>query len=133
MYIKVCGLKSPADVAVAIEAGVTPLVLFMLSRSPRHLMQAAAGAVISPAAGAVDTVLAVASTPGWRGRGFRGGDCARSPSYTTLHWRGCGARGPPFSLAWRATSLGSTTDLRVGAYGEERLFLDAPNAGSGQR
>ncbi len=134
MYIKVCGLKSPADVAVAIEAGADAIGVVHAERSPRHLTQAAAGAVISSAAGAVDTVLVVASTPVGEAVDFAE---AIGASVLQLHGRYTGEdvalAASLFPRVWRATSLGSTTDLRVGAYGEERLLLDAPNAGSGQR
>ncbi len=134
MYIKVCGLKSPADVAVAIGAGADAIGVVHAEGSPRHLDVAAAGAVISSAAGAVDTVLVVASTPVGQAVDFAE---AIGASVLQMHGRYMPA---DFTLAarlfprvWRATSLAPGVDLTVGAYGEERLLLDAPRAGSGQR
>lgn len=134
MYIKVCGLGSPEDARVAIDAGADAIGVVHAQGSPRNLEAAAAATVIEAAGQSVDTVLVVATLPV--------GDAVDlanviGVSVLQLH----GAYTPEevrlasrlFPRVWRATSLKNHPNLTVGAYGEERLLLDAPKAGSGER
>ncbi|MGO1591462.1 MAG: phosphoribosylanthranilate isomerase [Ancrocorticia sp.] len=134
MYIKVCGLKTAEDVAVARESGADAIGVVHAAGSPRNLEEPDAARVIESAGGEVDTVLVVASTPVRESVEF-----AQAIGASVLQMHG---RYTPedFMLAaqlfpriWRATSLAPGIDLTVGAYGEECLLLDAPQAGSGKR
>lgn len=134
MYVKVCGLSDVASVEVALAAGADAVGVVMHPASPRHVDEATAREVVAAAAG-LDTVLVVKHTPA--------AEAARTAvrigaSVLQLH---NAAYGPDdFAAAlevlprvWRATSLEPGTDVRVGAYGEELLLLDAPVPGAGEQ
>ncbi|MGO1637957.1 MAG: phosphoribosylanthranilate isomerase [Ancrocorticia populi] len=134
MYIKICGLKTPEDVAVAIGAGADAIGVVHAEGSPRNLDESAARNAITSAAGAVDTALVVASTPVHEAVDFA---TAIGASVLQLHGRYTPEdvllAAQLFPRVWRATALRPDTNVEVGAYGEERLLLDAPRAGSGER
>jgi phosphoribosylanthranilate isomerase len=134
VYVKVCGLTSVAMTRVAVEAGADAIGVMMHPPSPRHLEFAAAREIVAAADG-VDTVLVVAQVPAREAaqRAVRLGASALQ-----LHGEAYGPDDFAAALAvlprvWRATSVAAGTDLRVGAYGEEVLLLDAPRGGSGER
>ncbi|WP_432560629.1 phosphoribosylanthranilate isomerase [Granulicoccus sp. GXG6511] len=135
MFVKVCGLDSVANARVALESGADAVGVVMSPRSPRHLEFAAAAEIVAAVGQRAETVLVVremdaaeAATTAERlgadvlqlhGRRYAREDFARALAV--------------FPRLWRATSLTEDPDLEVGAWGEERLLLDAPQAGSGER
>ncbi|MFC0314999.1 phosphoribosylanthranilate isomerase [Gordonia phosphorivorans] len=134
MLAKVCGLTAVDDVEVAVSAGAGAIGVVMNRNSPRAVPADLARRIISAADGAVETVLVVNDMPA--------ADAARLAheigasilqlhgTYTAADFAAAGAL---FPRLWRATSLAHHPDLRVGAYGEEALLLDAPRPGSGEQ
>ncbi|WP_076261738.1 phosphoribosylanthranilate isomerase [Intrasporangium flavum] len=132
MYVKVCGLRDAAMARVAVEAGADAVGVVMSEGSPRHVTPEAAARVVEAVDGRADTVLVVREMPVEQAV-----ETARRIGADVLQLHG-GYSAAEFSTAragfarvWRATALGATTDLTVGAWGEELLLLDAPVAGSG--
>lgn len=134
MLAKVCGLTAVDDVEVAVGAGADAIGVVMNRTSPRAVDADLARRIIAAADGAVDTVLVVNDMPS--------ADAARlaqeiGASILQLHGTyteaDFAAAAAIFPRLWRATSLAHAPDLRVGAYGEEALLLDAPRPGSGEQ
>ncbi|MDI1460935.1 phosphoribosylanthranilate isomerase [Catellatospora sp. KI3] len=133
MFVKVCGVRTEADVATVVAAGADA-VGFVLTDSVRRVDPGQARlltAGVPPAVLTVGVVHGVAAAEAARlavAAGVRAlqlhGDYSRS-AFEEL-------AGLPFQLI-RATTLRADTDVRVGAYGEELLLLDSPVAGSGER
>lgn len=135
MYVKVCGLDSVANARVAVEAGAHAIGVVMSPASPRNLDFATARTIVDAVRDEVDTVLVVremdavaaadmAARLGVHVLQLHGGRYGRDGFARALE---------QFPRVWRATALADDTDLVVGAWGEERLLLDAPRAGSGER
>ncbi|RJQ80538.1 phosphoribosylanthranilate isomerase [Pseudonocardiaceae bacterium YIM PH 21723] len=131
MFVKVCGLRTAADVAVAVEAGADAIG-FVLTESPRQIDSAAVRELIKDIAGDVLTVGVV--------RGITAEDAGRladEAGVAALQLHGDYTRADFAALGGRrlirATSLKPDTDLATGAYGEELFLLDSPVAGSGER
>lgn len=133
MYVKICGVRTEADIRAAADAGAD-----------------AVGIVLGPSVRRVDAGCGrrlVASTPpGVLAVGVFGGVPVEEVAELAVAC-GVGAvqlHGPYPRAAftdllrlqvplWRATSLAERPDLRVGAYGEEVLLLDSADAGAGRR
>jgi phosphoribosylanthranilate isomerase len=135
MYVKICGLREPEHVHVAIDAGASAVGVVMNRTSSRRATDDEAAAVVAAADGRVDTVLVV-------------NDMAAAEAAATAHRLGVDvlqlhgrAYGPDdFAAAlavmprvWRATSLSADPSLVVGVLGEELLLLDSPTPGSGEQ
>jgi phosphoribosylanthranilate isomerase len=130
MFVKVCGLRTEADVAAAVSAGADAIG-FLFSRSPRRIDPATARSLVA-VAGSVLTVGVFAGVPASAVRAIAAeagvgavqlhGDY-RKDAFTEV-------ADPAWQLI-RAVPF-SAPDLRVGAYGEDMLLVDAPRAGSGQ-
>jgi phosphoribosylanthranilate isomerase len=130
VFVKICGLRTAADVTAAASSGADA-VGFLFARSPRQIDPATATSLVA-VAGAMLTVgvfkdmppadvRAIASATGI-GAVQLHGDYSKD-AFTELadpRWRLI--RAVPFSAP----------DLRVGAYGEDMLLVDAPRAGSGE-
>lgn len=133
MFVKVCGLRTSADVATAVAAGADA-VGFVLAASPRQVTAADARRL---AAGAPGSVLTVGVFAGIGAAGAA--RLAREAGVDAVQLHGRYPREAFAALAAegmrliRATPLEEGTELTVGAYGEELLLLDSPAAGSGQR
>ncbi|MFT3663329.1 MAG: phosphoribosylanthranilate isomerase [Gordonia sp. (in: high G+C Gram-positive bacteria)] len=140
MYAKVCGLTAVDDVAAAVSGGADAIGVVMNDTSPRAIDAELAARIVaaardlSRARRRIDTVLVVNDKPA-----DRAAQLAREIGADVLQLHG---RYTPddFAVAtaiaprvWRATSLAHDPDLRVGAYGEELLLLDAPRPGSGEQ
>ncbi|MCG8919271.1 phosphoribosylanthranilate isomerase [Actinokineospora sp. PR83] len=133
MFIKVCGLRTEADVATAAEAGADA-VGFVFAASPRRVDEPTARRLVAAAPPSVLTVgvfkdmppaeVAVLARATAVGAVQLHGDYPRS-AFDELLEQG-------FRLI-RATALTSATDVTTGAYGEDMLLLDSPVAGSGER
>ncbi len=138
MYVKVCGLTSVDAVEAAVEAGADAIGVVMNRSSPRALDAEAARIIVDAARKAggeqLDIVLVVNDKPA-----AEAADLAADLGFTVLQLHGrytaddFAAAAPRFDRIWRATSLAHDPPLQVGAYGEERLLLDAPRPGSGER
>lgn len=134
VYVKVCGLDTTLSARVAVEAGADAIGVVMAQGSPRDLTSEVAAVIVDAVRAEVDTVLVVKDVPVQQAV-----DAALRLGVDVLQLHGsydrtdfAGAR-ERFERVWRATSLDDDTDLRVGAWDEELLLLDAPRAGSGQR
>ncbi len=132
MYVKVCGLKDADTARVAVDAGADAVGVVMSAGSPRDVTPAVAAGVVEAVGDRADTVLVV--------RKMAVEDAVEMArrigvDVLQLHGRYTAAEfstaRATFGRIWRATSLTGSTDLTVGAWGEELLLLDAPVAGSG--
>ncbi len=133
MYVKLCGLRTESDVAVAVETGADA-VGFVLTTSPRQIDVDLAKRLVAEVP---EHVLSVAVV---RGIGAaEAGELALQAGVRALQLHGDYPReafeelaGLPVKLV-RATALGPETDVRTGAFGEELLLIDSPVAGSGEQ
>ncbi|QQQ79181.1 phosphoribosylanthranilate isomerase [Saccharothrix sp. 6-C] len=133
MYVKLCGLRTPADVAAAADAGADAVGL-VLSASVRQVDPATARRLVREAPPHVLTIGVF--------RGVAAADVRRlveesgvgaaqlHGDYPRAAFDELAAAGVPLV---RAVTLTADTDVRVGAYGEQMLLLDSPEAGSGHR
>ena len=135
MYVKICGLRDPVHAHVAVDAGASAVGVVMNRTSARRATEDEARAVIEAVAGRVDTVLVVNDMPA-----IEAASTAHRLGFDVLQLHGAAYDPADFTAAltimervWRATSLDLSPSLEVGAYGEERLLLDAPSPGSGER
>jgi phosphoribosylanthranilate isomerase len=128
--VKICGLRTADDVAVAVSSGADA-VGFVFAKSPRRIDPGTA-LELGKRAGDLLTVgvflgmpphevKAVAKAAGVRAVQLHG-DYPKD-AFTEV-------ADPAWQLI-RAVPY-SAPDLRVGAYGEDLLMVDAPKAGSGQ-
>ncbi|MEZ0073805.1 phosphoribosylanthranilate isomerase [Planotetraspora sp. GP83] len=130
MFVKICGVREPEQVAAAVEAGadavgfvltrskrqVTPLRARELAESvPSHLLTVGVFSGESP-----DAVRAAVLEAGLRAVQLHG----RHPQSDFAALKDLGL---PLIRA-----VASDADLRCGAYGESMLIVDAPKPGSGQ-
>ncbi|SEQ79232.1 phosphoribosylanthranilate isomerase [Lentzea xinjiangensis] len=133
MFVKLCGLRTESDVAVAVDAGADA-VGFVLTASPRQIDADLACALVATVPAHVLTVAVV--------RGItatEAGELALKTGVQALQLHGDYPKeafdelaGLPLRLV-RATALGPDTDVRTGAFGEELLLIDSPVAGSGEQ
>lgn len=134
MFVKVCGLDTVESARVAVEAGADAVGVVISDGSPRNLSVEAATEIVGAVRADVETVLVVSDMPA-----AQAAETALRIGVSVLQLHGrythddFDEAGRLFGRVWRATSLGESTDLHVGAWGEELLLLDAPRAGSGQR
>ena len=136
MYVKICGLRIPEHATLAAERGADAVGVVMSEPSPRHATPEQATAVIAAARAAnpaIDTVLVVREMPA-----VEAATTARRLGFDVLQLHG-GYSAADFADAaaihprvWRAASLATTSALRFGDYGEERLLVDSAVAGSGE-
>ncbi|WP_128643963.1 phosphoribosylanthranilate isomerase [Streptomyces sp. SS] len=134
VQLKVCGLGTAADVDVAVAAGADAVGLVISRTSVRGLERDRAARLAVHVPQGVLSVLVVNDTPA--------ADAARIAGelgFGALQLHGTAYQEDDFAVAagifprlWRATSLSDRPDTRVGAYGEEVLLLDSPQAGSGE-
>ncbi|WP_067522820.1 phosphoribosylanthranilate isomerase [Nocardia uniformis] len=129
-FIKICGLKTEADIDAAVEAGADAVGFVFAPGSPRTVDAATARRLLERVPADVLTVgvfrnQSVAAISQFaEGSGVRG---------VQLH----GEEGPEYFAALRAagrTLLRATAEpvRRCGEYGEDLLLLDAPDPGSGK-
>ncbi|MFC5053473.1 phosphoribosylanthranilate isomerase [Saccharothrix xinjiangensis] len=133
MYVKLCGLRTGADVAVAVEAGADA-VGFVFTESARQVDLDTARRLVREVP---PHVLAVGVFRGVGAAEVRHLAEASGIGAAQLHgdypreaFDQVGASGVRLV---RAVALKPDTDVRVGAYGEDLLLLDSPVAGSGER
>ena len=130
MFVKVCGLRTQEDVDVAVSSGADA-VGFLFATSPRQVDPTTARTLVAAAGGTltvgvfhkqpVDEVRAIAEATGIQAIQLHG-DYPKD-AFTAL-------ADPRWQLI-RAVPY-SAPDLRVGAYGDHFLLVDAPKGGSGE-
>ncbi len=130
MFVKVCGLRTSADVDVAVSSGADA-VGFLFATSPRQVDPATARSLVAVAGTTltvgvfhkqpVDEVRAIAEATGV-GAVQLHGDYPKDAFTALADPRWQLIRAVPFSAP----------DLRVGAYGDQVLLVDAPKGGSGE-
>ena len=134
MYVKICGLDNVPNALAARDAGADAIGVVMAQGSPRNRTLGEATAIVEAVRGEMDTVLVTndmsVSDAIVTARGVGVDVLQLHGHYTESDYAEATAG---FERVWRATSLSADTDLRVGAWGEELLLLDAPLAGSGHR
>lgn len=133
MYVKLCGLRTADDVAVAVDAGADALG-FVFSESPRQIDLDTARRLVRDVP---PHVLSIGVFKGVEAPEVRRLAAESGVGAVQLHGRypraafdDVSALGVPLV---RAVALTADTDVRVGAYGERMLLLDSPVAGSGRR
>ena len=131
--MKLCGLRTEADVAVAVETGADA-VGFVLTASPRQIDVHLARRLVAAVPEHVLTVAVVRGIPA-----EEAGELALRTGVRALQLHGDYPKesfdqlsDQSFTLV-RATALGPDTDVRTGAFGEELLLIDSPVAGSGEQ
>jgi phosphoribosylanthranilate isomerase len=133
MFVKVCGLRTEADVESAVSAGADA-VGFVFTESVRQVGVDVARRL---AARVPSHVLAVGVFSGVAAT--KAGRLAFAAGLSAVQLHGCYPHSAFQALARRgfrlvrATALGPDTNLIVGAYGEDMLLLDSAVAGSGKR
>jgi phosphoribosylanthranilate isomerase len=130
MFVKVCGLRTSADVDVAVSSGADA-VGFLFATSPRQVDPATARSLVAVAGSAltvgvfhrqpVEEVRAIAEATGIGAVQLHGS--YSKDAFTAL-------ADPRWQLI-RAVPF-SAPDLRVGACGDQFLLVDAPRGGSGE-
>jgi phosphoribosylanthranilate isomerase len=133
MFVKICGLKTDADVAAAVSAGADA-VGFVLTESVRRIDPSDAARLAASVPAGVLTVGVVRGIPA-----SEAGQLALRAGVGAVQLHGDYPREAFADLAGlplrvlRATALTDETDVRAGAYGEDILLLDSPVPGSGER
>ncbi|MFT4188407.1 MAG: phosphoribosylanthranilate isomerase [Aeromicrobium sp.] len=132
LFVKICGLRTSADVDAAVEAGADAVGFVLSATSPRAVDVDTARALVAHAAGRATTVLVVHDVTA-----AEAVEAARTVGVDVLQTHGYRADDTAelnqFPRVWRAVSLAKEPRPRVGAHGEELLLLDSPRAGSGER
>jgi phosphoribosylanthranilate isomerase len=130
MFVKVCGLRTEADVAAAVEAGADA-VGFVFATSVRQIDVETGRKLAALVPPHVLSVGVFAKMPA-----NEAGKIAADTGIGMVQLHGGYPREAFGELAgqrlMRATTLTAETDVSVGAYGEELLLLDSPEAGSGK-
>lgn len=131
MFVKLCGLRTEADVAVAVETGADA-VGFVLTASPRQIDVDQAKRLVAEVPPHVLSIAVVRGIPA-----AEAGSLAAQAGAQALQLHGDYPREAFEELSGlrlvRATALGPDTDMRTGAFGEELLLIDSPVAGSGEQ
>ncbi|ONI84764.1 phosphoribosylanthranilate isomerase [Saccharothrix sp. ALI-22-I] len=133
MYVKLCGLRTEADVIAAVDAGADA-VGFVLSESVRQIDLDTARRLVRevpPHVLAIGVFREVDASEVRRLAEESGiGAVQLHGDYPKSAFDDVSTSGIPLV---RAVTLTPDTDVRVGAYGERMLLLDSPVAGSGER
>jgi phosphoribosylanthranilate isomerase len=129
-FVKICGLRTPEDVEAAVAAGADA-VGFVFAKSPRQVTPEVA-LELGKLAKDLLTVGVFLGMPTQAVREIAGAAGVRA---VQLH--GEYSKDAFTALADPAWQLiravpHSAPELRVGAYGEDILMVDAPRAGSGE-
>ncbi|MGW2669056.1 phosphoribosylanthranilate isomerase [Streptomyces sp. NPDC001272] len=129
VFIKICGLKTPEDVDVAVAAGAGAVGFVLAPGSPRTVTAALARELGARVPEGVLTVGVFRGQPLEEVRRLTEASGVRG---VQLH----GDEGPEYYEELRApgrTLLRATAEhvARCGEYGEDLLLIDAPDPGSG--
>ncbi|HEX6357370.1 phosphoribosylanthranilate isomerase [Actinophytocola sp.] len=129
-FVKICGLRTAGDVDAAVTAGADAIG-FLFARSPRQIDPRTARE-LGEAAGSVLTVGVFKDMPAAQVRAI-----AAESGVRAVQLHGDYSKDAFTEVADPAWQLiravpHSAPDLRVGAYGEDLLLVDAPRGGSGE-
>ncbi|MDQ3406250.1 MAG: phosphoribosylanthranilate isomerase [Actinomycetota bacterium] len=133
MFVKVCGLRTQADVKAAADAGADA-VGFVFAESVRKISVDDARRLAARTPANILTVGVFRDIPA-----AMAGEIATTVHLDAIQLHGDYPRAAFAELAdhpamlIRATALKPETNITVGAYGEELLLLDSPAPGSGKR
>jgi len=133
VFVKLCGLRTEADVATAADVGADA-VGFVFGPSPRQVDIETARRLVAAVPQPILAVGVFGNVPIEQIL-----HCVRASGVAVVQLHGNYNRSDFDAVAklpvrlWRATTLTPETDVRVGSYGEEVLLLDSPVAGSGRR
>ncbi|NYI90903.1 phosphoribosylanthranilate isomerase [Amycolatopsis endophytica] len=133
MFVKICGLRTEADVECAVTAGADA-VGFVLTASPRQITAEETARLVSLVPPEVLTVGVFLGMPVAEVR-----DVAVKTGLGAVQLHGRGYTADDFgALAGLGIRLvrATSTDgepVEVGAFGEDMLILDSPRAGSGEQ
>lgn len=132
MFIKICGLRTVADVEAAAAAGADAMGVVLSSSSPRAVAPEQARELVAAAAGRLTTVLVVHDVTIEEAI-----DRARQIGVDVLQLHGYSEAADRLAArelprTWRAVAATAGRAV-VGEHGEEALLLDSPTPGSGQR
>ncbi|MFH7593537.1 phosphoribosylanthranilate isomerase [Streptomyces racemochromogenes] len=130
VFVKICGLKTPEDVDVAVAAGAHAVGFVLAPNSPRTVTADLARELAARVPERVLTVGVFRGQPLEEVRRLTGESGVRG---VQLH----GDEGPEYYEELRApgrTLLRATAEhvARCGEYGEDLLLIDAPDPGSGK-
>ncbi|TDV46859.1 phosphoribosylanthranilate isomerase [Actinophytocola oryzae] len=129
-FVKICGVRTAGDVAAAVSAGADA-VGFVFAASPRRV-DVKTALELGELAGDLLTVGVFLGMPAGEVRAI-----ATAAKLRAVQLHGDYDKDTFTALADPAWQLvravpSSAPDLRVGAYGEDLLLVDAPKAGSGE-
>lgn len=132
MFIKICGLRTVADVEAAAAAGADAMGVVLSSSSPRAVAPEQARELVAAAARRLTTVLVVHDVTIEEAI-----DRARQIGVDVLQLHGYSEAADRLAArelprTWRAVAATAGRAV-VGEHGEEALLLDSPTPGSGQR
>jgi phosphoribosylanthranilate isomerase len=129
-FVKICGLRTAADVAAAVAAGADA-VGFVFAASPRRVDAATARELVE-VAGDVLTVGVFKGMPAAEVRSVAAESGVRAVQLHGDYPKD--AFTAVADPAWRLIRAVAHTapDLHVGAYGDDLLLVDAPRAGAGE-
>lgn len=134
MFVKVCGVRTEADVDAAVEAGADAVGIVFAAGSVRQVGPEKARQLAERVPPGVLAVGVFRAMPAAQAR-----QLAVDSGVTAIQLHGPYPAAAFAELAdlpvtlIRATSLVPGTDVRAGACGEHLLLLDSPVAGSGTR
>ncbi|GAA0428299.1 N-(5'-phosphoribosyl)anthranilate isomerase [Acrocarpospora corrugata] len=130
MYVKICGLREPAHVTAAVEAGADAIG-FVLTKSKRQITPAEARTLAEAIPPHVLTVAVFAGEPPEvvRALAVEAGVQAVQLHGNHPHSDFVALKDLGITLVRAVTS---DADLRCGAYDEDLLIVDAPKPGSGE-
>ncbi|WP_030430358.1 phosphoribosylanthranilate isomerase [Allokutzneria albata] len=130
MFVKICGLKTVADVECAVAVGADA-VGFVLAKSPRQISVDEVARLV-PASSALtvgvflgQTVAEIRSIVAATGLG---GVQLHGSAYTARDFAALADLGVTLIRA-----ISTEAPVTVGSFGEDMLILDSPRAGSGEQ
>ncbi|MDJ1370839.1 phosphoribosylanthranilate isomerase [Gulosibacter molinativorax] len=132
MLVKICGLKTVADVEAVKAAGADAMGMVMSDTSVRAIPVEQAAELVRAAAGELKTVLVVhdlSIDDAIAAAKQAGVDVLQLHDYSEADTRK--AASVSGMEVWRATSASRGSSV-VGAFGEDALLLDAHTPGSGE-
>lgn len=134
MFVKICGLRTEADVACAVGEGADA-VGFVLAPSPRQITVDDVVRLVPVVPESVLTVGVFLGTPAASiaeivTKTGLGAAQLHGSSYTARDFAELAGLGVTLI---RATSVTGEEHVRVGEFGEDMLILDSQRAGSGEQ
>ncbi|WP_110205517.1 phosphoribosylanthranilate isomerase [Nocardioides daejeonensis] len=131
-FVKVCGLRTAADVETAITAGADAVGFVMAAGSPRHLEEAELATLVAAVGGRAQIVLVLRGVPVAEALALHdrvGADVLQLHGYAPADEQLVVAAGVPL---WIARGPADASGGQVGGSGETAWLVDSPEAGSGE-